>query len=1677
MKPTERDTALLALDNQNNSMSSVDNQVNMKMYTRAIIISLLGTIIFLIGFGGGATAQADAYIGNLSNSTWLLREHHLDNLKVAAPTPLGSNHNDMGGRKDWSQRASIISKGLATTNPAEHNAIKNRWLTTDKTETDYMLIGQLLVLAGAFILIVFVWNRMLRRQGRKRTVELELANNELIRSEKLARTLLNANVDLTQLLDEDGIILDANDSKAGRLGGAREKMIGTCVFDNWAPEIAEKRKNMFKQTLAEGKPVHFVDRYDPELVFETSIYPIAAPEGEKRQAVIVAHEITEREKFENDLQKNRDYLEHLINSIPDAVLSLKLPELTIQWARDSYNVLGQNLDGCIGKTSEWIYASDKEYSTIRKLINKGIQENKASLITESTARNSNGQTFPVEINITIFRDQGVPFSLTALFRDITERKLAEKALKESEEQLLDAQEMARVGSWQWDISENRIDWSPQVYKIYGVDPDISLTYESLRELIHPEDREYHDKTTAAWLKNRGGPPYEYRVVRPNGDICYIYGTGKVECDAAGEPVRFYGTLQDITDRKLAEETLRKGEERFRATFDQAAVGIAHVSNEGRFLRLNDRYCDIVGYGRAEMLELTCQDITYPDDLDSDLEQVNRLLNGEIKTYSMEKRYVRKEGDLVWVNLTVSLVRDEAGQPEWFVAVAQDITKKIEAEEALKENERVFYILFEYSGIGAALVSPDGHLLKSNSALQNFLGYSGEELSRMTFSEFTHPDDIDKDLSLFQEILENKRDKYEIEKRYVTKDGRIVSALLTGSVVRNEDGTIRYVIGMAQDITERIEVERQLRERETSLNEAQRVAKLGSWQWDLVSDENKWSENLCRMMGLNPEDPVPTHTEQASWYTPESLAELNKLVDRALKDGGDYHVEMTTTPPYGARIFSVRGETFRDSEGRIAGLRGVTLDITEQKEAEKTLRNSEARFRSYFNLPFQGIAITSPSKGWIEINDRFCSILGYDRDEFRYLTWAELTHPDDLAASLVEFDRALAGQTDSYSLVKRFIRKDGTVIWVHLDAGCVRTPDGEVDYFVAVVVDISESKKAEQALRKSEARFRATFDQAAVGIAHISTEGRFLRLNDRFCDIAGYSRAEMLELTFQGITYSDDLDADVEQVNRLLNGEIKTYSMEKRYVRKTGELVWVDLTVSLVRDPAGQPDWFVAVVQDISDRKKVEDDLRESEEKLLLVEQLEKAKEMAESANRAKSIFLANMSHELRTPLNAVLGFSSLLSRGENLVPEQKEKLSIINRSGRHLLNMIDDILDFSKIEAERIELKQEPFDLIALIEEIALMIRPRAMAKAIFLVMETESINTPHLKADAGKLRQILINLLNNAIKFTDEGGVTIRGFTRPAPGLSDQCDIVIEVEDSGMGIDPARQEAIFEPFLQNRDVPERHGTGLGLSISKRYAEFMGGSIEVQSEEGKGSAFRLRLPAIRAEAIEVNPPDTNKSRVIGLARPQKTWRILIADDNRENLLLLKTALEYIGFFVVEARNGKEAVALFKKESPDFIWMDMRMPVMDGYEATKTIRSLPGGEAVKIVAITASAFIEQRPDIIAAGCDEVVYKPFMEHEIFEMMGRFLEIDYLYEQESTSGPEQFSRTEIAAMLADVTPELLKELEQATLTLDREAALEIISRIAGQAPEIALGLKEMVDNFQMAELRDLLEKASAS
>jgi signal transduction histidine kinase/CheY-like chemotaxis protein len=654
------------------------------------------------------------------------------------------------------------------------------------------------------------------------------------------------------------------------------------------------------------------------------------------------------------------------------------------------------------------------------------------------------------------------------------------------------------------------------------------------------------------------------------------------------------------------------------------------------------------------------------------------------------------------------------------------------------------------------------------------------------------------------------------------------------------------------------------------------------------------------------------------------------------------------------------------------------------------------------------------------------------------------------------------------------RKDGSSFSVEF----ISTPMLEAGRTTGAVVmfsDITVRKRAEEELRRSEQGLAEAQRMAHLGNWELDLISNELIWSDEIYRIFEIDKDKF------AATYEAFLNAihpeDRDRVNNAYTESLKNrkpYEIEHRLQMPDGRIKYVNEKCETYFGEDGKPLRSIGTVHDITERKRVEDELRRykdhlEEEIQQRTADLVLARNAADTANLAKSVFLANMSHELRTPLNAILGFSSLMGKDPLLQPEQHENLDIINRSGEHLLVLINDVLEMSKIEAGRVELENAPFDLGGMVRDVSDMMHVRAKEKGLQLLVEQSSQVPRYINGDEARLRQVLINLVGNAVKFTQQGGVTLRFGVKPD---AEQQHLLIEVEDSGIGIKPEDQQRIFEPFVQLGEDATQKGTGLGLPLARQYAQLMGGKIEVDSMPGKGSVFRVELPLEVAEDAEVSRQKGKVPQdVIGLAPDQPEYRIMIAEDQRENQLLLARLMSNIGIHARVAENGAQAVELFQSWRPHLIWMDRRMPVMDGIEATRRIRELPGGKEVKIVAVTASAFTEQRDEMFKVGMDDFVRKPYRFNEIYECMGKQLGIKYLYAEQG--GAEPVSEVQLTAEMLAVLPVALRdELYAALESLESERISSAIRQVSVYDPALMKTLSQLAENFDYPAILKVLQ-----
>ncbi len=615
-------------------------------------------------------------------------------------------------------------------------------------------------------------------------------------------------------------------------------------------------------------------------------------------------------------------------------------------------------------------------------------------------------------------------------------------------------------------------------------------------------------------------------------------------------------------------------------------------------------------------------------------------------------------------------------------------------------------------------------------------------------------------------------------------------------------------------------------------------------------------------------------------------------------------------------------------------------------------------------------------------------------------------------------------------------------------------------------EVNERKLAEAAVIESEARYRALFEMAPAGIGLSTWDGEIIEFNQRLIELLGLDVETLknypLDKVYKEANERSRILTIIRKEGKLLEHETEIRRGKNQYFMANQNIVPVVV---------GAQEALLHITTDVTDRRRAEQRVlrlnEELEERVAhRTKQLQQAKEAAELANTTKTVFLANMSHELRTPLNAIIGTAQLMSRNLHSEGKQHERLAVISDSGNHLLALINDILDMSKIEAGRTELQIETMDLRQMFSSIIAMVEGRSQSKQL-LFRFSQSEGVPQfIESDVRRLRQILINLLDNATKYTSEGQISLLVDFEPNGSTG---TLICKVEDTGIGMDEETATQIFEAFFttSNHHSGER-GTGLGLSICKKFAGMLGGDIEVVSRLGIGSCFTVRIiaPTVVRMVAEDLPP------VISLAAEQPVPRILVVEDDPTSRSVLAELLTEVGFSVRTANNGAEAIEEQQRWQAQLIFMDIHMPIVDGLAAIHTIRAQTGSIQPIIIALTAHAFVEDQASILESGGDGLICKPFNEQEIFSTVAKHLGVTYRYVLEN---PEKRSQLNLASAVKQLSPEQAFALYQAVIALDVSETERVIEKIAQDDEAIADPIKKIVKSYQYDILLTLLDRVS--
>jgi PAS domain S-box-containing protein len=865
------------------------------------------------------------------------------------------------------------------------------------------------------------------------------------------------------------------------------------------------------------------------------------------------------------------------------------------------------------------------------------------------------------------------------------------------------------------------------------------------------------------------------------------------------------------------------------------------------------------------------------------------------------------------------------------ALQQEINRHKQTEEALRESQQKYENLVH---------SIDGVVWEANVNLQltfiskqaeRFFGYPLEDWLSQTMScaDYIHPADRTKTRRFYEECVA-KKIAQDLEYRMITADNQTIwIRTLVTVVVENEKAVKLY--GVMFDITERKHMEIALRtlSEKLEMRVKERTAALNKTNKQLQQEiaERKQAEVELKQYRDHLEELVAKRT-----------AELNKT-NKQLQD-----------------------------------------EITERKQAEKTLQESEARFRSLFEGIPDAILITDPALGIIvDANPAASKLLLKPREEIIGLHQSQLHPPARDKIVRENFAKTVQQvlEIGESRLVEEFVLcSDGREIPVEILANVIHMQGQWL--LQGVFRDITERKQAEVKLRESETRIRMLVDNVVDGIITINEHGIIESFNPAAEQIFGYHADELIGKNVNMLMpepYHSEHDSYIQNYNATCIAKIIGIGREVEGQHKDGSIFPLDLAVSEMW--MGNQRMFVGIVRNITERKQAEIALKQ-------------AKEEAESANRAKSEFLANMSHEIRTPMNAVIGFSELLS---TLVTDKKQKgyLDSIQTAGKSLLTLISDILDLSKIEAGRLEIQYDAVNPYTLFNELKQIFAGKIAEKNLEFRIDIDKKLPSALRLDEVRLRQVLLNMIGNAIKFTDKGYIKLSVKVQIPKNTfekEDIFDLILSVEDTGIGIPSEQQEMIFDSFRQQDGQSTRKygGTGLGLAISKRLVEMMNGHISVKSTVGSGSVFEITLRNVDVFSTKSNntQEETCDLKDIFFEKAQ----ILVVDDIESNRLLIKEWLSQLNLDVIEAEDGQKSLLFAKESHPVLIIMDLKMPIMDGYEATQQLKENPSTQDIPVIALTASVTLDEKAKIKANGFDGYLSKPVNLQSIIKELCRYL-----------------------------------------------------------------------------------------
>ncbi|MBU7585199.1 MAG: PAS domain S-box protein [Nostoc sp. TH1S01] len=1202
---------------------------------------------------------------------------------------------------------------------------------------------------------------------------------------------------------------------------------------------------------------------------------------------------------------------------------------------------------------------------------------------EWTYIRKDGSRFPVFLSVKTLQDlEGNNIGFLGIAKDITQQKQIEAALRESQRRYETLTEAAPVAIFRLDTTGQCIYVNDYWSKLTGRPIQAALGMGWLEDL-HPEDR------NCLWMQCSQGfcqIRHEGRYLHSDGSMTWFYLQILPETNPFGTTISYIGTFTDITERKQAEEALRESEHRYAHLTEAAPVAIFRLDAAGQCIYVNDRWSEMTGRPTPAAMGMGWATAVHPEDRDRLKQEWELKFEQGIvdprEFYESEGRHLRPDGSIHWFYVQVIPEIDANGNIGGYIGTLTDISDRRQAEEALRNSEHRYATLAKAAPVAIFRLDTVGNCVYINDRWSEMTGRPTQTALGMGWIEAIHPEDSERILWEWFETELEPNELFYNEGRHLRPDGSVNWFHCYVLAETNTSGQVIGYIGTLTDITSRKQTEEQLHKLSERLSLALQSGKFGIWEYDFTQAKQIWDDQMYQLYGLSKDEFTGTYDAWLNCLHPDDRDYMLANIQQVIAGQQEYNVEFRIVQPSGAiRFLKGYGLLKRDTQGEPVQIIGVNFDITHHKQAEQELiRNRDLR-EAIFNESADAIfLVDSQTLLTLDCNRRAVELFeAADKTELINISGQTLQRKP-FTAQETEAIMAEMQSKGVWSREIEYVTLQGNIFWGNIAAKPITVAGRTMN--IVRITDISDRKQAQEALAKYAHEVEDLYNNAPCGYHSLDKEGRFIKINETELQWLGYSREEMIgQPLVKFFTADSRLTFEQNYHHFKQQGWVK--DIEYEMICKDGTVLPVLINATAVKDAEGNYLYNRATLFDIRDRKQAEEELRQTNKQLVNTN-IELAR-----ATRLKDEFLANMSHELRTPLNAILGMSEGLQESVfgSLNERQLKAIATIERSGRHLLELINDILDLSKIESGKLELQLSDVSVRSLCDVSLTFVKQMALKKNIRLNTYIDG-NIDSIQVDERRLRQVLINLLSNAVKFTPEGGsVTIEVRQEEAGKTgeispSNTTNLCFHIIDTGIGIAPEEIGKLFQPFVQLDSSLNRHynGTGLGLALVQRIVQLHGGIVSVSSKVGEGSCFTVRIPCRTSEHVVTN----QITALLPSHRlPAENAQVLIIEDSVAAADQITRYFHEMGMQPITYPQGEGAVEEVLRVQPAIVILDLQLPNLSGWDVLHQLKTHPQTQNIPVIIFSV---VDERNKGLAQGAFEYLVKPITRGQLQATIGK-------------------------------------------------------------------------------------------